>query len=371
MRSEYKAVLAISIIVIILTISYVTIINLLQQPMVLEEGEDVVVVYTYESLLAWGPDPNKTYDVVFKGFEEKTGIRVEVRRFEDSGTMLATVIEEVKSGNVKADVVIGIDNIQIIKAKEEGVLEPYTPPNIDAVPGWLIESYDPHHYAIPYDYGLIAFVYDTEYVSDDVMEELSFETFYNTSMASTLIVEDPRTSSTGVSFLLYQITVYEKYLGRDWRDWWRNVKPRVVSSWGDAYDRFLNEEYHVVVSYATDPAYSMLFYNSTRYRAALVKYDDKMLGWLQIEGIGLVKGAPHKEAAKKFIEWFLSEEVQKEIPLNNWMYPANKYVKLPDVYKYAINMSSVEVVNLRITSEEIESSLDKWIEEWVDTISSS
>ncbi len=368
MRTEYLIVIGITILVIVGTLAYVVAVNILHRPS--EEYKGKLVVYTYESLLAWGKDKNKTYDKVFGEFERRTGIHVELRVFEDSGTMLATVIEEVRSGNVKADVVIGLDNIQIIKAKREGVLEPYTPPNIDVIPQWLIQIYDPHHYAIPYDYGLIAFVYDTKHISEDVMENLTFESFYNSSLAQTLITEDPRTSSTGLSFLLYQIVVYEKYLGKDWREWWRNVNPRVVSSWGDAYDAFLKEEYSIVVSYATDPAYSMYFYNATRYKAALVKYNGRVLGWLQVEGLGIVKGAPHKEAAKKFIEWFISEEVQREIPLNNWMYPANKYVELPSVYKYAINIEDVEIVNLRITVDEISVKLDKWIDEWVDVMTS-
>ncbi len=359
MRSIYLYIIVLAIIVVGATVGYI----LLTSPF--KSSEKTIVIYTYESLLAWGPNPNETWAKVFTEFEKQTGIKVEVVKFSDAGEALSKVIEEVKSGNVRADVIIGIDNIQIIKAKQEGVLEKIKPSNIDQIYDWLIQAYDPELYAIPYDYGLIAFVYDTKYISDDIMNDLSFELFYTSDLGKTLVVEDPRTSSTGLSFLLYQITVYEKYLGKDWHEWWIKVKPRVEKSWGDAYDRFLNEEYHIVVSYATDPAYSMLFYNSTRYKAALVKYNGKLLGWLQIEGIGLVKGAPHREEAIKFIEWFLSVEVQKEIPLNNWMSPANKYVKLPDVYKYAIDMSKVEVVNLKMPINEIANNLDKWIEEWI------
>ena len=328
--------------------------------------EEKVVIYTYDSLLAWGEDPEMVYDKVFNEFERRTGIEVEVVKFGSAGEAVAKVIEEYESGNVRADVIIGIDAINLIKAKERGVLEPYTPSNIDEIPSWLIESFDPQHYAIPFDYGLIAFVYDRDYISDDVMENITFESFYNPDLASTLIVEDPRTSSTGLNFLLYEITVYSKILGKDWKEWWSMVKPKVEKGWSEAYDRFFEEEYHIVVSYGTDPAYSMYFYNSTRYGAALVKYNGKLYGWLQIEGIALVKNAPHKEAAKKFIDWFLSVEVQQYIPLNNWMYPANKNVELPEAYEYAINMSNVEIVNRYISIDEIAANLESWLDEWVD-----
>ncbi len=331
-------------------------------------GENVVVVYTYESLLAWGPDPDAVYKKVFDGFTNATGIKVEIRKFSDAGEMLSEVIRQVKEGKVEADVVIGIDNIQIIKAKEEGVLEPFIPSNIGEIYEWLVQDYDPEHYAIPYDYGVIAFVYDTNYINPDQMSNLTFESFYG-DLGKTLVVEDPRTSSTGLAFLLYQIGVYEKYLGKDWTQWWRDVKPKVVKSWGDAYDLFLNEQYHIVVSYGTDPAYSYFFYNSTRYGAALATYNGKPLAWLQIEGIGIVKGAPHRKAAEKFVEWFLSKDVQEEIPLNNWMYPANKNVELPEAYKYAINPLDVELVNNRLTQEEIATNLDNWINEWLSVVS--
>ena len=327
-----------------------------------------VVVYTYDSLLACGKDPEKVYDMVFNEFTRRTGIEVEVVKFGSAGEAVAKVIGEFKSGNVRADVIIGIDAINLIKAKEKGILEPYTPSNIDEIPDWLIQSFDPQHYAIPFDYGLIAFVYDRNYVSDDLMENLTFESFYNPDLGGTLVVEDPRTSSTGLNFLLYQITFYTKILGRDWREWWANVEPKVESGWSDAYDRFLNEEYHIVVSYGTDPAYSMYFYNNTRYGAALVKYNGKLYGWLQIEGIALVRNAPHKEAAKKFIDWFLSVEVQQYIPLNNWMYPANSNVELPEVFSCAINMSNVEVINKYISIDEIGENLENWLDEWVDVM---
>ncbi len=335
-----------------------------------ETSEKKVVVYTYESLLAWGKDGEKLRQRLFQEFENKTGIKVEVVYFSDAGEMLAKIIEEVKSGRVRADVVIGLDNIQILKAKENGVLIQYTPPNIDEIYDWLIQSYDPDHYAIPYDYGLIAFVYDTKYINNTLMENLTFDDFINNpELAKTLVVEDPRISSTGLSFLLYEIAVYEKYLGKDWKEWWSRVQPRIEKGWGEAYDLFLKEQYHIVVSYGTDPAYSMYFYNSTRYMAALAHVNGKPVAWLQIEGIGIVKNAPHIEEAKKFVEWFLSVDVQKEIPLNNWMYPANKNVELPDVYKYAIDPLHVDIANEKLDLAEISNNLDKWLDEWEEAVS--
>ncbi len=374
MRRETLIALLIVIVIIIGSIGYLSYTGYLKLGLPgttpSETSEKKVVVYTYESLLAWGKEGEKLRQRLFQEFENETGIKVEVVYFSDAGEMLAKIIEEVKSGRVRADVVIGLDNIQILKAKENGVLIQYTPPNINEIYDWLIQSYDPDYYAIPYDYSLIAFVYDTKYINNTIMENLTFDDFINSpKLAKTLVVEDPRISSTGLSFLLYEIAVHEKYLGKDWKEWWSRVQPRIEKGWGEAYDLFLKEQYHIVVSYGTDPAYSMYFYNSTRYMAALAHVNGKAVAWLQIEGIGIVKNAPHIEEAKKFVEWFLSVEVEKEIPLNNWMYPANKNVELPDVYKYAIDPLHVDIANEKLDLAEISNNLDKWLDEWEEAVS--
>jgi thiamine transport system substrate-binding protein len=341
-------------------------------------GEKKIVIYTYESLLGWGDNPNQTWDKVFGEFERTTGIKVEVVKFDDAGVALTKVIEEAKSGRHYADIIIGIDNILVAKAKKSGILEKYTPNNINEINKKLIDALDPEGYVIPYDYGLIALVYDTKYIPPYAMENLTFQDLLTRTvnlngkqvkLIDTLVTEDPRKSSTGLGFLLWEIAVYNHYNIGDWRDWWKEGNPTVVASWGDAYDLFDKGKYHIVVSYGTDPAYSMYFYNTTRYKAAVVVYEGKPVAWLQIEGIALLKDAPHKEYAEKFIDWFLSKQVQDLIPLNNWMYPANINAKLPDVYKYAIDPSDVELANLYFSDGEVQQNLEQWLNQWFETIS--
>jgi len=365
MRREYWIAVVIVVLVIASSLAYYF---MTSYP---TSGKETLTIYTYGSLLAWGSNKNATYAKVFGQFEKTYGVKIRLVKFSDTGSMLSKLIEEVKAGRCEADVVIGLDNIQIIRAKEKGILYRYTPSDIKEIPSWLIQSYDPQHYATPFDFGLIAFVYDTKYIGPEEMKGLTFNSFINSSLGRTLVVEDPRTSSTGLSFLLYEITVYSKYYHKDWRIWWEDVKPAVKSSWGNAFDAFSKGQYHIMVSYGTDPAYSVWSSNSTRYGAALATYNGKLIGWLQIEGIGIIKTSKHKELAEKFVDWFLSRDVQQEIPLNNWMYPANKYVKLPSCFKYAINMANVEVANLNMSQGEIASDLNSWLNEWVNIMGGS
>jgi len=362
LRRYEKAIIAFALVAVLGVSSFIIYTSSFRKPS--------LVIYTYESLLEWGDDPEAVRNFVFGEFERRYGIEIDVRRFEDARSALLKLIEEKE--NPVADLIIGIDDILAIEAIKEGVLEPYVPSNISLIRSELVEALDPTYHVVPYDFGLIAFVYDTEYVNESSypeINELKFTTFEdNSSYSKTLIVESPLTSSTGLSFLLWEIAIYEKVLGRDWREWWYSVKDHidVESSWGDAYYAFLtpSEGRHIVVSYGTDGAYSMYFYNSTRYRATVAYDNGSAIAWLQIEGIGIVKNCPHPGYAKLFVEWFLSNEVQRYFALNNWMYPASSEIDLPEVYQYAINPENVLIANLLISKDEISENLSTWLEEW-------
>ncbi len=74
---------------------------------------------------------------------------------------------------------------------------------------------------------------------------------------------------------------------------------------------FTSGEAPIVLSYATSPAYHVEYEDITRYKAFIPKDG----GYLQIEGAGIVKNCAHKELAEKFIDWMLTEDFQREIPL--------------------------------------------------------
>ncbi len=361
MRWSGKVILALAIVVIVvLGISYW---YLTSQP----SGERKLVIYTYESLLKWGDDPNATRQAVFGEFERRYNCKVEIREFDDARTALLTVIQE--RDRPRADVIIGIDNVLIHEALKEGVLEKFKPKNVGEIHEWLVKSLDPSYHVVPYDYGLIALVYDSKRMPEDKMEGLTFEKLASKGYASKLVAEDPTVSSTGLNFLLWQIAYY-KVKGGDWTEWWKEAKANgllVTGSWGDAYDVFLDEKQGrpIVVSYGTDGAYSYHFYNETRYKAALITLNGEEWGWLQIEGLGVVKNAPHRELAERFVEYFISEEVQRHIPLNNWMYPANKNVELPEEYvKYALDPTKIKLLNEVLPTEEVGKNLKTWLDEW-------
>ncbi|MEC7217693.1 MAG: thiamine ABC transporter substrate-binding protein, partial [SAR324 cluster bacterium] len=113
-----------------------------------------LVVYTYDSFnTEWGPGP-----VVFKAFEEQCSCKVQVIAPGDSGSVMSRTILE--KANPKADVLLGVNDSELAKSFKHDLWEPYRSPNLNRVPEEL--RLDPKHRVTPFDYGYIAFVYDSE-----------------------------------------------------------------------------------------------------------------------------------------------------------------------------------------------------------------
>ncbi|SHE42331.1 thiamine transport system substrate-binding protein [Marinitoga hydrogenitolerans DSM 16785] len=300
---------------------------------------DALTVYVYDSL-----------DWIKKGtvqkFEKMYGIDVNVVVLGDGGNVLARL--KLEKNNPKADVVIGLDQSLSVLAIKEKLIIPYKPLNINKIKNMDL-LYDKTYYLTPYDYGAIAIVYDPEKIKS-IPE--SFEDL--TKLNKKLIIQDPRTSSTGQAFLLWTIAVYKE----QWKDFWKRLKPAILTvtpGWSEAFAKFESGEAPMMVSYATDGAYSYYYYNSTKYKAFIPKEG----AYVQIEGAGIVKGTKHLELAKRFIEFLLFDDFQKEIPLNQWMFPVVN-TELPEAFKYAIIPDKVVTVK----PEEIDKNMEKWLEEW-------
>jgi thiamine transport system substrate-binding protein len=309
----------------------------------LEEAESLVI-YAYDSFVSeWGPGPR-----IIPKFEEKYGIAVTIESVGDAGQVLNRGILE--KDDPQADILVGIDNNMLAKAVGAGVLQAYRSPNLSSIPKEL--QFDPTSHVTPFDYGYFAIVYDSRQLTDppESLAQLAEPRFRDK-----IIVEDPRTSSPGLGFLLWTIAVYdERYL-----DYWRKLMPNLLTiteGWDTAYGMFTSGEAPMVLSYTTSPAYHVEYEGSQRYKALLFQEGN----YLQIEGMGIVKGAPHLRWAKRFIDFLLTEEFQTEIPLTNWMYPVIPDTPLPDSFAFAPKPEK----SLSLDYQTIDARLAEWIQNW-------
>ena len=342
--------------------------------------ERKLIIYTYDYFFGLtGESVNSSvYKTIFDSFSEKYGVKIEVRFFDGAKNILLTTVTEKKAGARTADILIGLDNVAIQEAKKHGILEKLDPnkiENLSLIDQNLVNWYDPDLYGIPYDFGPIAFTYDSKRIN---ITQLTFDDFVTKGMDRLLVVESPMTSTTGEAFLLWEIAFYEKILNKSWGDWWQQVKDNIIitQSWGDAYfGYFLDETKNrpIVVSYLTSPVYHWLYEGTLRYKSALITHNNKTYAWSQIQGISIVKDSPMKDIAYKFIDWLISNEIQMLVAENDIMLPANTYAinHLSSNVTYALgyNLSQIEYLNAYLTPNEIYQNIDNWIDNWDSIIS--
>ena len=315
---------------------------------VAEEQVDLVI-YAYDSFVSeWGIGPK-----VIPKFEDMHGVTVRVVSVGDAGQVLSRAI--IEKDNPLADIIVGIDNNMLSRALEEDILDPYRSPNLDRIPAELV--FDPSNSVTPFDYGYFAFVYDSKVLAEPPrsLDDLTDQRF-----RKKIIVEDPRTSSPGLGFLLWTIKIY----GDGYLDYWSRLMPNLLTitdGWDTAYGMFTSGEAPLVLSYTTSPAYHVEYEQTERYRALL--FDEG--NYLQIEGMGILKGCPHRQLARTFIDYILSADFQREIPLTNWMYPVSSSVETPESFRFAPRPK----ISLQLTAEGILRNQDRWVTAWARRVS--
>lgn len=305
-----------------------------------------LTIYAYDSFTSeWGPGPQ-----IVKKFEEIYGIKVNMIDFGDAGSVLTKAISE--KDNPNADIIIGIDNNMYAKALKEDILA-----EIEVKPESNINNdlfFGNKSKLLPFDYGYFSIIYNSESISNppSSLEELTKPEF-----EKSLILMDPRTSSPGLGFLLWTISVYdENYL-----DFWDRLKPNILTisdGWTSGYGLFTQGEAPMVLSYTTSPAYHAEFEDNTNYKATIFKEGN----YLQLEGVGIIKGASNVSNAEKFLTYLLSAEAQNIIPLTNFMFPVNNDVVLPDSFKYALRPEKA----IQMDYSEIESNYELWLNQWTE-----
>ncbi|MFC6590790.1 thiamine ABC transporter substrate-binding protein [Deinococcus lacus] len=267
-----------------------------------------------------------------------------------------------------ADVVYGLDNSMLPKAKAEGLLEPYLSPAQAQVPPEYRLSEEGLLNTV--DYGLVALNYDrAAWAKTNLPLPKSLDDFRKPEYASQLVVPSPATSSPGLGFLLATVNHY----GEDGAmQWWKEAKKgglKVVKGWTEAYYTEFTRaggRFPAVLSYGSSPAAEVYYaegYDPAKLPAEAPTANLFLPGstYVQLEGAGILKGASNGAAARAFIDWLLSPEVQRDIPTQMWVYPAVPGTELDPVFKLAETVQAAPV-KAEVT-ENPQRLIDRWVEE--------
>ncbi len=307
-----------------------------------------LTVYTYDSFIAdWGPGP-----VIKQHFESECQCQLKFVGLEDGAALLNRIKMEGKKS--KADVVVGLDNNLISRARQTGL---FTPSAVNTKKLTLPITWQDQTF-IPYDYGYFAFVYDKNRLKNP---PTSLHQLVNGPEHWRVIYQDPRTSTPGLGFMLWM----QKVFAQDTDSAWQKLAKKTVTitrGWSESYGLFLKGEADLVLSYTTSPAYHMINEHKNHYAAAAFSEGH----YLQIEVAARLANSAHPQLAQQFMQFIIREGFQRNLATTNWMYPATDQ-PLPPQFKQLI----VPKKALLFDPDQIATDYKHWITRWQMAVSQS
>lgn len=293
-------------------------------------------------------------------FEESSGISLEFVPAGDAGEMVNRAV--LASGNPEADVLFGIDTTLLSRAIDADVFDPYVSSADDLRP----ELRDAGLGVVtPVDDGDVCVNVDDAWFADRGLEPpATLEDLADPRYRGLLVVQNPATSSPGLAFLLATIARY----GDDWEGYWQRLRDNdvaVVNGWSEAY---LSEftagggggDRPLVVSYSTSPPAEIVYAEDPKPErpSTSVMLDGC---YRQVEFAGVLRGSSDPQSARVVVDWLVSPQVQADIPLAMFVFPARGAVALPEVFERFVTRPTEP---LEISPEEIAAQRDAWIERW-------
>jgi len=294
-----------------------------------------VLAYAQENALTlYGSAEPRSVEILAKGFEEAAGVKVNWIRLS-SGETLARLRAE--KDNPQADVWWGgtIDPHSV--AALEGLTEPYCPSIFDQIDPRFRDPIGDCKVIGVY-VGILGFS-----VNEEVLKEAGLPTptgwddMVDPKYKGLVGIANPNTSGTALTMLATQVFLrgedaameYMKKLHKNIANYTKaGVAPGVLAGRGEIAIAivFLHDAiYHAEQGYPVKPIVPK---EGTGY---------------EIGGLNLVKGAPHPDLAKKFMDWVVSAPAQETQPtVGAYQLPTNTKAAVPAV---SVRIESVKTVN--------------------------
>jgi len=323
---------------------------------------------TPRTLVIMSHDSFNVSESVIADFEKRYNARVEFLKAGDAGTALNKAI--LAKDAPLADVFFGVDNTFFSRAIEADIFEPYKPKGLEDVPDEL--ELDPLYRLTPIDYGDVCLNYDKAYFQEKGLKPPEkLEDLVRPEYKGLLVVENPATSSPGLCFLLATVGHFGETGDYTFLDFWRDLRKNdvlVTEGWEDAYfgkSTWAGEgDRPIVVSYATSPAAEVYFSEGKLSEPPTGNVLGEGACFRQIEFAGILKGTKQRELAERFMDFMLSLRFQEDIPVQMFVFPANRKARLPDFYRFA----EVPEHPARVSAEDIARNRERWIEAWTEVV---
>jgi thiamine transport system substrate-binding protein len=320
---------------------------------------DAVVLVTHDSFAL--------SDALVADFEKETGLTLTIVTGGDAGEVVNKAV--LAAGKPEGDVLFGVDNTLLTRALDAELFAP-AEADLTALRTELAVGVDPEAGAVPVDDGDVCVnIDDAWFTARGVPPPASLGDLADPRYRDLLVVQNPATSSPGLAFLMATVAAY----GPDgWPAYWQRLKDNgvaVVSGWTEAYTGEFTAGGQggtrpLVVSYSSSPPAELVY-------AADPKPDRPGTSALldgcfrQVEYAGVLRGAANPEGGQRLLEWLLSAEVQADVPLSMFVFPARAGVALPEVFAQWAPRPDAP---LTVPAEEIAANREDWVREWTDLV---
>jgi len=262
----------------------------------------------------------------------------------DTAKFLAMVLTEHDAGKLQADVLQGpLPILEMLK--EKGVLVPHKSPAAAGYPAWATKDDTIVQFGIEY----VAPIYNKELLKpQDVPKR--YEDLADPKWKDKIVMPDPSSHATTICWLVG--LKENKVFGTD--DAWMNFikglaanKPMFVKSFGPTPAPVESGEKLLAISM---PKY-------------IVTKAPAPLDWVRVDtllgtprAIAIAAKAPHPEAARVFLDYWLSKDAMKLLAEQ-----VGEYVLAPGVFPPIDGISSAKVLPIRELSDE---EIRKWGDEF-------
>lgn len=267
-----------------------------------QAGADTPVLTVYAGdyfTSEWGPGP-----MIETGFEEICACDLQF----STGDLLPRLLLE--GERTKADVVIGLTSDVTAKARATDLFAPHGQDNsaLTLPIEWTDDTF------LPFNYGHTAFIYNETTMPNP---PASFDALLDMPDDVKIVIQDPRTSISGLALVLWVQAVY----GDEAQMAWEKLAPKILTvtkDWSASYGLFTDGEADMVLSYTTSPAYHMFAEEDFTKKAAI--FPDGH--YFMVETVGKIAQTEEPELADAFMNYVMSRDFQSMIPTANWSLPA-------------------------------------------------
>lgn len=299
------------------------------------------MIYTYSSFVnSWGAGPE-----LKKLFQKNTGHDLEFVDVGEAGVILQRV--RLEGDSPKADVVLGLDQVQILDSDTQSLFEMLPRLNVNIDQSIEISFVQKEHF-VAFNWAPMSFIYRTTEIQNppQTLEDLVSQGFN-----SKIVLMDPRTSAPGFIFLNWIVQRMGKEPAIEFLKALKKKVFTVSPSWSSAYGLFKKKQADLVFSYLTSPVYHWIEEKDEIYQPVYLKEKHPV----HIEYAGILNTSTQKEKAQAFLDFLLDPDAQKIIMQKNYMLPVTAGVtkgsefeklKKVDVFEEKPSLSREEVLNV-------------------------